>query len=331
MEEQYEWLSNIDSLNFAGKSALIIGGREMAKQYVLGLTKLGVNNITIISERGEAILDFCKEHDVKLLTGGYEKQIPNVGYVDLTIIAPPIPLTLDAARLAIKCGQDNILIEKPGSLYHKEMEKFASEIKSQKILVGYNRLLYTNFHRLLQLVKEDGGITSCRFTFTEWLNRMDFAKDQADVYQRWGISNSLHVITMAMELIGMPKEIFPHQYGELEWHKSGSIFVGSGISQNNIPFTYHADWGSGGRWGLEVYTRKNSYLLMPLEDLYVSPKYTGKFEPVTFRRAFSDVKQGIAEEIALMLTDDIEKNNILTSLKKAIKFNIMAEQIFGYE
>ena len=61
-------------------------------------------------------------------------------------------------------------------------------------------------------------------------------------YSRWGISNSLHVISMAMELIGMPKDISIHQFGKLDWYPSGSVFVGNGISRNDMPFSYHADW-----------------------------------------------------------------------------------------
>jgi len=47
---------------------------------------------------------------------------------------------------------------------------------------------------------------------------------------------------MAMELIGMPKDISIHQFGKLDWYPSGSVFVGNGISRNDMPFSYHADW-----------------------------------------------------------------------------------------
>ena len=176
-----------------------------------------------------------------------------------------------------------------------------------------------------------GGITSCRFTFTERLGSIDFTKDKPEVYQRWGISNSLHVITMAFELIGMPKEMHSHQYRNLEWHSSGSIFVGDGISSSDIPFSYHADWGSGGRWGIEVNTKENSYQLIPLEDLYVCKKDTGTWNHIEFKSSFPDIKQGITEEIAIMLDEDKEFRDKLPSLNKTVRYNKIAEKIFGYD
>ena len=104
------------------------------------------------------------------------------------------------------------------------------------------------------------------------MDRIDFEKDEPEVYQRWGISNSLHVISMVFDLIGLPKEITSKQSGKTSWHDSGSIFTGNGISENNIPFSYHADWESAGRWGIEIMTKEHAYRLMPLENLYVRKK-----------------------------------------------------------
>ncbi len=330
MSEFYDWLINIGSLDFRNKSALIIGGSEMAKQYASALSKLGVTEIIIIAKTGSYISDFCKESKIELKTGGYEKNLPNLTKKDLVIVAPPIQDTIPATKMAIENGQRNILMEKPGSLYHQDLTSLAKNINSQEIRIGYNRLAYPNLHRLMDLCKKEGGITSSRFTFTERLSTIDFEKDMPEVYERWGISNSLHVITMAFELIGLPKEINCHQYGKLEWHPSGAIFIGDGISESGIPFSYHADWGSGGRWGVEVNTKENSYQLIPLEDLYACPRDTGNWNQVNVGKAFPDVKQGIPEEVAIMLDENIEHKKLLPSLEETSKFNIIAEKIFGY-
>ena len=42
----------------------------------------------------------------------------------------------------------------------------------------------------------------------------------------------------------------------------------------------HADWGSGGRWGVEANTKENSYQLIPLEDLFVCKKEAGTWNHV---------------------------------------------------
>jgi len=330
MEKTYDWLSNIDSLDFSDKSALIVGGSEIARQYALGLLSFGVKDITIIAKTGNYISNFCEGQNIKLYKGGFENNIVTVGEKDITIIAPPIPYTVSATREAIKNNQKNILIEKPGSLYRSELIELAKSSHSIDIRVGYNRLVYTNFYKLKELVKQEGGITSCRFTFTERLTTMDFQKDKPEVYQRWGISNSLHVITMAFELIGMPKEMDSRRQGRLEWHPRGSIFVGTGVSEQDIPFSYHADWGSGGRWGVEVNTKKTSYQLIPLEDLFACKKDTGTWNHIYFKNPFPDVKQGIPEEIAVMLDEDKKFRDCLPSLEKAAKYNKIAEEIFGY-
>ncbi|MHA7646442.1 Gfo/Idh/MocA family oxidoreductase [Nitrosopumilus sp. S4] len=330
MSRFYDWITKIDSLDFNDKSALVIGGSEISRQYLLGLRKLGIKDITTIAKSGKYISKFCKEHKIKLHTGGFEKNLSSIEKKDIVIVAPPIQDTIKAAKMAIENKQDNILIEKPGSLYSNELESTFEEFPNINIRVAYNRLAYPNFFKLKELVKNEGGITSCRFTFTERLGTMDFEKDIPEVYQRWGISNSLHVITMAFELIGMPDEIHCYQYGNLEWHPSGSIFIGDGISNEKIPFSYHADWGSGGRWGIEVNTKENSYQLIPLEDLFVCKKDTGNWNHVDFKVSFQDVKQGITEEIAIMLDGKKEFREKLPSLKKAASYNQLAEKIFGY-
>ncbi len=331
MDEFYDYFSKINSLKFEDRSVLVIGGQEMAKQYISALSNFGIKDVTLISKSGGGLDDFCKEKGVKSLVGGFEDQLPNVKKVDLVIIACPILLTVKAAELAIDNGQDNILIEKPGSLYYDELLTLHRKVNSQKIRVGYNRLVYPNLHKLKQLVAQEDGITSCRFSFTEWIHRMDLKKDDPEVYHRWGISNSLHVISMAFELIGMPKDIQTYQHGKFDWHPTGSIFVGSGISDKEIPFSYNADWGSGGRWGIEVNTKENSYQLIPLEDLYVCPKGKVSWDKVPFNTAYPEIKQGIAEEIAIMLDNEMIQNCELITLEKAAKYIQIAEKIFGYE
>ena len=58
MEKFYDWLINMDSIDFHDKSALIIGGSEISKQYALGLAKLGIKDITIIAKTGNYISKF---------------------------------------------------------------------------------------------------------------------------------------------------------------------------------------------------------------------------------------------------------------------------------
>ena len=237
---------------------------------------------------------------------------------------------MDVAKLAIDSGQKKILIEKPGSLYSDKLISFSKQLTDQTVRIGYNRLLYPSFHKLKSLTEQEGGIISCNFNFTEWIHTINFERYSSEVYSRWGISNSLHVISMAMELIGMPKSLSSFQQGTLDWHPSGSAFVGSGISENDIPFSYHADWNSAGRWGVEVMTKKNAYRLIPLEGLFVCHKGSVNWEPVQLNTAYPKIKTGIAEQIAIMLNDKKEKEIGLITLEKASEYNKLAEKILAY-
>jgi len=325
------WFSKIDSLNFSNRSVVIIGGGFMAIEYLRALQKLKIREIVVITNKGTQIKKYCINNKIKLLKGGYMKGLQQVPKSDLVIIACPLTLTMKALDEVLKYEHQNILVEKPGSLYHTELSSAGRKNTKKRIRVAYNRSTYPSLHKLKKLVKKDGKITSCRFTFTEWLDRIDFKKDPREVYDYWGISNSLHVISMAFDLIGMPKKLNVIQHGQLKWHKSGKIFVGSGISEQNIPFSYHADWGSGGRWAIEIMTKNYSYRLMPLEQLEMCPTGKTTWRSIKLDTCFDEIKQGVAEEISIMLSNDKKLDTVLPSLEKASKLNKIAMNIFGYK
>ena len=331
INEKYDKLKKINSYQLGGKSVLIIGGGYMGKEYAHVLEQLGVNDVTIITKSPKQASDFSAKFDYTILDGGFEKQLSSVGKKDLVIIATPTEFLIPATKLAIKTGQTRILLEKPGSLFHQELFSLNEIIDQQKVRIAYNRLLYPNFHKIKQLAENEGGITSCKFDFTEWTHKIPFDVYQENEYTLWGISNSLHVITMALELIGMPKEIVSFQFGKLDWHPSGSIFVGTGVSEENIPFSYHANWESSGRWMVEIMTKENSYRLMPLEEIHVCKKGTVEWKSVDFQVAFQELKFGIAEQVVTMLDDELEDEVGMVTIEKAIEYNKIAEKIFGYD
>ena len=148
--------------------------------------------------------------------------------------------------------------------------------------------------------------------------------------ERWGIANSLHVISMAHYLIGLPKEMQAYQYGKLDWHPSGDRFVGAGVTNENVSFSYHADWSSAGRWGIEIMTPQNAYRLIPLEQLCRCKKGTFNWDIIETTSAFPDVKQGIAEEVAIMLDPELEKTVPLAIIEKVAEYTKLAEEVLGY-
>ena len=274
----------------------------------------------------------CEKFGFQPYHGGYEKCLLELGTFDLVIVVTPVHELKPAAMRAVECGNKNILVEKPASLYSGELFEWAkqSDDSNARIRVAYNRLVYPNLWKLKELVQSEGGITSCRYTFTELVHTINFNNNQTDVYERWGIANSLHVISMAHYLIGLPKEMQTYRFGKLEWHPSGDRFVGAGVTKGNIPFSYHADWNSAGRWGIEIMTPRCAYRLIPLEQLYRCRKGSFNWETVETASAFPDVKQGIAEEIAIMLDRELEDSIPLVTLQKAANLTALAENIFEY-
>jgi predicted dehydrogenase len=255
-----------------------------------------------------------------------------MGTFDLVIIAVPIQQLASATLDVIGQGHLNVLVEKPGSFHADDLERLAqkAEETGSRVRIAYNRLLYPSYWKMKELIGEDGGITSCRYTFTEVLKFIDFDKFQQDTYEHWGKVNPLHVISMVHGLIGMPKDFFDYRAGSLSWHPSGARFAGAGVTDKDIMFSYHADWESAGRWGIEIMTPKYSYRMVPLEGLFCCKKDTFAWEPMPFEVPFPDVKEGVAEEVAIMLDPSFEEALPLVSLCQARDYIKLADRIFGY-
>jgi predicted dehydrogenase len=330
----YELITKgLKDLNLQRKKVLVIGAGYIAREYCKALSAMNVRDVTVISRSDKSAKECRDSFGYSCYSGGYSGNKPITTKIfDLAIIALPIHELRKTADYLVECGQNNILIEKPASLFSSELEQWSHDAsqKSVRVRVAFNRLMYPNLWKLKELTNEDGGISSCTYTFTEWIHTINFDKEEKASYERWGISNSLHVISMAHSLIGLPRDLAPFQWGNLPWHPTGSKFVGSGITGDDIPFSYHADWNSAGRWGIEVMTRKNAYRLIPLEDLYICKKGSVIWEKVPFEAAFPSVKQGIAEEVAVMLSPELEKAIEMVSLQRASGYVDLMENICGY-
>jgi len=326
----YESLTSIEDLSLKNKSVIVIGAGFMGLQFCKALDTLGISDVTIISKSEENANKLAKQFNFSCEWGGYEKNIPKMDKVDLVIIATPVFDILTAAKMCVDYKQNNILLEKPGSLFADSLIEFDSYLKGQNVRVGYNRLVYPNLYKLKSCIEDDGGVTSCTFQFTEWLDSINFQKDRQEVYSKLGISNSLHPISMAFNLIGRPKILSSYQSGGFDWHKSGSTFVGSGVTESGIPFSYHADWESKGRWGVILHTKDNSYRLIPLEKLYMFSTEKNDWEPIDFKLSYPSIKQGIAEEISVMLDSNLRSIIDLPTLSETAELNKFANKIFGY-
>lgn len=326
-------VETIKHADFSAMRVTVIGYGSMGKEYVKALRALKVAKILVCSRREEFMMELQGMEGVTCLAGGYENLKVQPGETELAIIAVPVEGLIPAAHFLKELGYKKFLIEKPVSLYSVELELFAQNFETPGIEVfcAYNRVAYPSLLEARGWIEEEGGVTSCCYTLTEMVRKDWTERFSACELARWGASNTIHVISMAHAVIGLPETWKNLQAGSaISWHPSGSVFAGFGMSQKNILFSYHADWSSKGRWSVELYTKKAAYRFCPLEKLFRKEVATRDWEEVPLQTFAPEVKVGCTEQVAAALDLEIRKKIGLVSLREALKITQFAENIFGY-
>lgn len=248
----------------------IIGAGNMAKEYAKILLELNVEFSTI--GRGEkSAQNFESEIGTKVITGGIQKYLQQTNFrPNHAIVCVNDEELSKTTILLLENNIVNILVEKPAGLSKKEISEVVKKSHERKanVFVAYNRRFYSSVLKAMELIKEDGGVTSFNFEFTEWSHVVVTLGKSKKVLENWLLANSSHVIDMAFFLGGKPQKITSFVSGGLSWHPSASAFAGSGITENGALFSYQANWEAPGRWGVEVLTRNHRFIFRPLEKLF---------------------------------------------------------------
>jgi predicted dehydrogenase len=327
----YKTLRNIHSYDYTQKRVLLIGSAWMAVEYAKAFQAMGISDVTVLSRSEANARKIADAYAFTPLHGGYAARLPELAEFDLVVLSLPEHECISAIESCVAHGQKNILVEKPCSLYSERLHALAARLPEVRVRVAYNRVTYPNFARLQSLIAAEGGATSCHYLITEIVHGIPFGNNPDAFYARWGCANTLHVISMAHALIGMPEELTTYRSGGFDWHPSGDRFHGAGRTDSGCLFSYQGDWQSAGRWGIDVMTPENAYRLVPMEDLFVMRKGTFSWEKVEFDIPYPGVKQGVAEELAVMLEPSLEAAIPLVTLEQAAVYTRLAEEIFGYE
>lgn len=317
--------------SFAGDAVTIVGFGNMGRQYLKAVQALGVRSVRVCSRSPEPLHAIADAPGVTVAAGGFE-QLRSADRRELGIVAVPIALLVPAARHLVRVGFRRLLIEKPVSLYADEIGRFAEELAAGQVdaRCAYNRASYPAISEMRARASIEGGITSCTYAFTEMIAPEWQARMPPDVLARWGIANSLHVMSLAHSLIGMPATWKAYRSRSLPWHPTGATFVGAGVSSAGVPFSYQADWGSKGRWAAEVHTAEASYRLCPLEQAQRKSKPLGEWEPVPITVVDASVKAGFVEQVAACLAPhDIPLD--VPNVHDAAVLTAYAEDVFGYQ
>jgi len=253
------------------KEVWVIGTGPMAVEYAKILKDLNIK-FQFIGRGKKSAEIFKAETGITPYIGGLEnfleqtKKIPSH-----TIVAVGHPELAEQTSILVEFGVKNILVEKPGALYFNELNtiKDNSNKHDINVFIAYNRRFFQAVEEAKNLIKNDGGLLSAHFDFSEPAHIIGQLHHSDEVKKSWLISNSAHVIDLAFFIAGHPNKLNTYTYGSLDWHKTGSVFIGNGLTNNNVPFSYHSNWESPGRWGLEFMTKNHRLILRPMEKLQI--------------------------------------------------------------
>ncbi|WP_342600374.1 Gfo/Idh/MocA family oxidoreductase [Psychrobacillus sp. FSL H8-0483] len=293
---------------------LLVGAGYMAKEYVKVLDALNVN-YSVVGRSKESGKNFEAETGKSVLIGGLET-VFEANFLNPThaIIATSLESLEENTLYLLQKGIRNILVEKPASVTYEGMQKIgtAAEKYHAKVYIAYNRRFYASVMKAEKLIEKDGGLQSFSFEFTEWSHVVENLNKTTFQLNNWFIGNSTHVLDTAFYIGGRPKEIKSFVQSKLDWHPKGSIFVGAGVTEQDIPFSYHANWQAPGSWKLELLTHKNRYIFRPFEKLHVQRLGQISIEEICISDELdSKYKPGLYEQTNAFLFNTSLSSNLL--------------------
>lgn len=205
-------------------------------------------------------------------SGGVDRYLAGHEAPTIAIVAVDVPNLATVTKSLLRAGVGSILVEKPAGLTSRQVKgiELKAADRDASVFVAYNRRFYASANAARKMVEADGGLLAVDFEFTEWAARVAASRAVATVKQRWVIANSSHVIDLAFSFAGMPSELRSWRAGSLPWHDSGARFVGAGVTDRDVPFSYHAAWDAPGRWGVTLRTQARRLRLQPMEELHES-------------------------------------------------------------
>ena len=292
------------------KNVWLIGTGLMGIEYAKVLNSLGENTIVVGRGVQNAKL-FSEKTGITPFIGGLEaflKTKPDLP--ESAIVATGIESLTDITISLLKFGVKNILLEKPGVGSPGEMSRLLDESKKANatIVLAYNRRFYASVIKAEEIIKEDGGVSSFCFEFTEWSHTIAPLPKTKIEHNNWFLGNSTHVIDTAFFLGGKPKILHALHKGGLEWHPSSSKYVGAGESETGALFSYHADWEAPGRWVIEILTKKNRLLFKPMESLQIQQLGSVAVNPVEIDdKLDKEFKPGLYLQVQAFLNNKLDR------------------------
>lgn len=304
------------------KEIIIIGTGPMALEYAKILTSLE-RKFKVIGRGEESASKFESQTGIKPIIGGIDsflKIYPNQKGISF-IVATGTEVLMPILKKVLLADADSVLIEKPAAISIEELLANEDFLKpyGDKVFVAYNRRFYASVQETLKLIEEDGGLESMHFEFTEWAHKIEPLQKAEGVKENWFFANSTHVVDLAFFIAGKPKDWKAYSLpGKLSWHPK-TKFVGAGITEKNVLFSYSSNWESAGRWGIELMTFKRKIILKPLEEVQIQMKGSLNIEKITINE--NDEKE-FKPELLLQVKSFLDTNNSQKSYNKLLSSHI---------
>lgn len=262
----------------AAKNVLLVGTGAMALEYGKLLQGEGIG-FSVLGRSREKVQDFAGAREW-LLLAELKEGVKAPAY-DAAIICTSPDSLAEVTQMVLDRGlARNFLVEKPCGMSSAEVRRLAQRLEagSARALAALNRRFYASVAELkARLARE--RVLSTHFEFTELSDRVGSLDRAPIVKARWGLVNPIHVVDTVKFLVGeleLDRVVVSGQ-GKLAWHPSGALFLGSGWAKQGgqkIPFTYHSNWLSAGRWQIDVMTEAARYRLAPFEALQMQARGT---------------------------------------------------------
>ena len=314
-----------DNLN-----VLLVGAGYMGKEYGKVLKYLDIPFQVVCRTEASAI-KYNEEIGVMPLYGGIAKVISELSYTpNSAIVAVNVESLSSTVCCLIEKGVKEVLVEKPAGLNRTEIEKVLNNCRSKEaqVYVAYNRRFYASTEKAMQIINEDGGVSSFNFEFTEWGFKIEKTGHIPAVKEEWLLANSSHVIDLAFFLGGYPKAMCSYHSGSLQWHSRASKYSGAGITDNGTTFSYQANWDAPGRWAIELLTKEHRLYLKPMEKLYIQNRGSVAVEEVPIDDNLDvDFKPGLYKQTKAFLSS--EKDPRLLTIEEQVNHMRIYEMIEG--
>ena len=281
------------------KNIWLIGPGNIGLDYVKVLQSMSIDHILTVIGRSNK-----PDFPIPVYSKGLKSYIDkNPNIPEYAIVAVNENQLYSTTKQLIQFGVKNILIEKPASININDLNILikSSLLKNTNLYVGYNRRFYQSVQTCKRMINESKGPISINFDFTEWIHTIDFNHYTKDELQHFFLCNSSHILDTVFYLAGKPSKINCLTNGKLKWHPSAAVFVGSGVTDKNILFSYSSNWLSAGRWGIEISLPNKKLILRPIEKLFVQQKGSLSLEEITLDNIDENFKPGLYNEVKSFL------------------------------